>query len=238
MKKRLLLPIVCLAILVLLFSGCENQSSGALKLDPPVADPAGQLYNSLNKSLPLSLEVDETRTVKAAVQAEVVTGEGIEAEALEHIVWEKTVNRWEHLGIKLTFEPEDGMRWYRCRAVVVPLEEIDLNKARISQFCGRVVDAKKGHLSIGAIINETNDSLWSEHCLFREEGGPALFTYNLVVKGSGKEQYYEVTVYAYLPDNDSSFAFGVTNKMVNNLDVTLPDLTDESVLCWEINGAE
>ena len=230
-KKRLFLPIVCLAIVVLLFSGCENKSSGALKLDPPVADPAGQLYNSLNKSLPLSLEVDETRTVKAAVQAEVVTGEEIEKEAKEHTIW-------EHVKKKVTFEPEDGMRWYRCRAVVVPLEEIDLNKARISQFCGRVVNETKGNKCISTIINGTNDQLWSEFILFREEGGPALFTYNLAVKGSGKEQYYEVTVYAYLPDNDSSFAFGVTNKMVNNLDVMLPDLTDESVLCWEINGAE
>ena len=236
MKKRLLLPIVCLAIVVLLFSGCEN--SNTLKLDPPVADPAGQLYNSLNKSLPLSLEVDETRTVKAAVQAEVVTGEGIEAEALEHMNWEETKKRWERLGAIVTFEPEDGMCWYRCRVVVVPLEEIDLNKARISQFCGRVVDEKKGYLTIGAIINDTNYQMWSQFCVFREEGGPALFIDNLEVKGSGKEQYYEVTIYAYLPDNDSSFAFGVTNKMVNNLDVTLPDLTDESVLCWEINGAE
>ena len=239
MKAKRIKKIVGILSLCLLFSACSGESTASL-LDSPIADPAGQKYNTLNKSLPLTLIDPDGSTIEVAVQANVVADETVTKEGEEYFPFE----RYENHLFPPVFDPSLDMQWYKCSIIIVPLEKASLSGENLSFFCGRWGD-KEGDrvLSMTTQVYSPNPDRWGDghFYLYPEENGPAFFSDIWEHKGNEGNQYYEITTYAYLPsgkDSKRDYVFGILNHIeANPLSTGMPEqneLPHENVLCWEI----
>lgn len=213
MRKKVTLLVFVLLAVGLLLSGCEGVET--LPSDSSQSEEV-QTFQKWNTDIPFKLLKDTSTEVDVIINCKLDTDQ----EAIR-----KTVSAYiDPEEAEAVFEGSD-IRWVKCVADVSLPEDSEYSVLDFAFMCywGKYPDLIFG----------------SEYFNFnREEDGFSESSSVVIAFKQAKDfRSCKAIVYACIPADDDSYMIEIVRHVGGSHDTTVPELPDDSVLCWKISDA-
>ena len=212
MRKRFISFVFALLAVGLLFSGCEG---GAPSGDSSQSGET-QIFQKWNTNIPFKLLKDASTEVDVIINCKLETDqETIRKAASAYIDPEEAEAAFE----------ESQVQWVKCVADISLPEDSEYSVLDFAFMCfwGQYPDAIFG----SEYFNMDNDS----------EGVASSSGTVIIFKQSKDYRSCQAIVYACIPVDDDSYMIEIFRNVGGSHNTTVPELPDDSVLCWKISDA-